>query len=689
MPGTKAIVTLYPLNVSDALPYRSLTFTSDYDRIEVGRASKRERKNLIPTNHNGLFDSRVMSRNHATLHVCLNDKTVYLSDGNSMHGTWVNGEKIRAGEDTIVRSGDEVVFGTEVVRGHETFPPLKVRCEHQWIDSGDEVVLDVSNNHQPKRATNTFCVPDDDDDYGNEVIYDSIPAPVVTAVESNSESADSDPGLDSDDDSVMEISSPITSPPKGGDIVGSQQSPIDIDREQAEQPLVTPRMTPPSAVDVTEETSDKVQEQTSYILHNPESTIVLDSEEQSVAEPSDWESEDDDQAGSMDDSMSESQSAYDEEESDPERFSVRLSPAPYMAISQGIQEDTACGNHDTSGREFYSKGKRAEGCTPDLTRQTAASCGIGMPLFNTTSPSLNETNTSWPVTARDDANSSLHLHPRGKLFDHSLAGFNCTVFTQAMEPWQAHPADGSAYPFSDHCSPRPPYKDGPFVNSLSQFVDSNNRDDAIVPAAAATAPGNENMQSRSTDIEIHGTEAGDDINPSNVGVQSSSLLEKTRPPECDTFASSHNNVDPSSTKATAIPRQGLKRKAMDAEINSQDDGSVVIQDTYPCTENNRSVDERPTEEEDDSCLPDAQPQITVPELGNVPSQLTELPATQASQKSASHSLSNPDNGRPSKRLKTTATANLKSHAATAALGAIVGAVGTIAILASLPADYFA
>ncbi|KAB8206998.1 hypothetical protein BDV34DRAFT_192605 [Aspergillus parasiticus] len=689
MPGTKAIVTLYPLNVSDALPYRSLTFTSDYDRIEVGRASKRERKNLIPTNHNGLFDSRVMSRNHATLHVCLNDKTVYLSDGNSMHGTWVNGEKIRAGEDTIVRSGDEVVFGTEVVRGHETFPPLKVRCEHQWIDSGDEVVLDVSNNHQPKRATNTFCVPDDDDDdYGNEVIYDSIPAPVVMAVESNSESADSDPGLDSDDDSVMEISSPITSPPKGGDIVGSQQSPIDIDREQAEQPLVTPRMTPPSAVDATEETSNKVQEQTSYILHNPESTIVLDSEEQSVAEPSDWESEDDDQAGSMDDSMSESQSAYDEEESDPERFSVRLSPAPYMAISQGIQ-DTACGNHDTSGREFYSKGKRAEGCTPDLTRQTAASCGIGMPLFNTTSPSLNETNTSWPVTARDDANSSLHLHPRGKLFDHSLAGFNCTVFTQAMEPWQAHPADGSAYPFSDHCSPRPPYKDGPFVNSLSQFVDSNNRDDAIVPAAAATAPGNENMQSRSTDIEIHGTEAGDDINPSNVGVQSSSLLEKTRPPECDTFASSHNNVDPSSTKATAIPRQGLKRKAMDAEINSQDDGSVVIQDTYPCTENNRSVDERPTEEEDDSCLPDAQPQITVPELGNVPSQLTELPATQASQKSASHSLSNPDNGRPSKRLKTTATANLKSHAATAALGAIVGAVGTIAILASLPADYFA
>ncbi|KAE8132927.1 hypothetical protein BDV38DRAFT_274732 [Aspergillus pseudotamarii] len=685
MPGRKAIVNLYPLNISDVLPYRSLTFTSDSDHIEVGRASKRERKNLIPTNHNGLFDSRVMSRNHATLRVCLNNKTLYLSDGNSMHGTWVNGEKVRVGEDTILRNGDEVVFGTEVVRGHETFPPLKVRCEHQWIDSGDEVALDISNNHQPNRATNTFCVPDEDDDDDNEVIYDSIPAPVVTAVESSSESVDSDLGSDSDDNSVMEISSPVTSPPKGGDFIGSQQSPIDVDSEQAEQPLATPRMTPPSAVDIAEGASNKVQEKTSYVIHNPENTIVLVSEEQSVAEPSDWESEEDDQADSMDDSMSESQSAYDGEESDPDRFSVRLNPDPYMTINQGIQADTTCGDYDTSTTDFYSKGKKAEACIPDLTRQTAASCGVG-PLFNNTSPSLNEPSTPWSATARDDTNSGLPLHPGRKLFDHSLAGFHCTAFTQAMEPWQAQAAHGPAYPFSDHCSPRPPYKDGPFVNSLSQFVDSNHRDNTIVPTATAPALGNENMQNRSTDIEIRGTDAGDDTDLSNVGMQSSSLLEKICGPEYDAFSSSHNDVDPSSSR---IPGQGHKRKAMDAEIDSQDEDSVVIHDTYPCTESDCSVGEKPTLEEVDSCLPDAQPQITVSELGNIPSQLTELPATHASQLSDSHSLSIPDKGRPSKRLKTTTTANIKSHAASAALGAVVGAVGTIAILASLPADYFA
>ena len=548
----------------------------------------------------------------------------------------------------------------------------------------DEVVLDISNNHQPNRATNTFCVPDEDDDYDNEVIYNSIPAPAVTAVESSSESADSDLGSDSDDDSVMEISSPITSPPKGGHIVGSQQSPIDVDSEQAEQPLATPRMTPPSAVDIAKGASNKVQEQASYIIHNPENTIVLVSEEQSVAEPSDWESEDDDQADSMDDSISESQSAYDGEESDTDRFSVRLNPDPYMTINQGIQADTTCGGFDTSTTDF-SKGKNAEACTPGLTRQDAASCGIG-PLFNNTSPSLNEPSTSWPATAREDANSSLPLHPSGKLFDHSLAGFHCTAFTQAMEPWQAHTAHGPAYPFSGHCSPHPPYKDGPFVNSLSQIVDSNNRDNAIISTATASALGNENMQSRSTDTAIRVTEAGDDTDLSNVGVQSSSLLEKIRGPECDTSASSHNDVDPSSSR---IPRQGLKRKAMDAGIDSQDEDGIVIHDTYPCTENDYAVDEKPTVEEVDLCLPDAQPQITVSELGNIPSQLTELPATHASQMSDNHSLPIPDNGRPSKRLKTPATAYLKSHAATAALGAVVGAVGTIALLASLPADYFA
>lgn len=70
-----AIVTLRPLSVSDDLPYRSLEFTSTNNQVNIGRASKRESKNLIPARNNGLFESRVMSRNHAKLWVCF-DKQV-------------------------------------------------------------------------------------------------------------------------------------------------------------------------------------------------------------------------------------------------------------------------------------------------------------------------------------------------------------------------------------------------------------------------------------------------------------------------------------------------------------------------------------------------------------------------------------------------------------------------------------
>jgi hypothetical protein len=53
---------------------RTLTFTSESDRIEIGRSSQRASKDLSPRPNNALFDSRVMSRVHAILRVSLNEK---------------------------------------------------------------------------------------------------------------------------------------------------------------------------------------------------------------------------------------------------------------------------------------------------------------------------------------------------------------------------------------------------------------------------------------------------------------------------------------------------------------------------------------------------------------------------------------------------------------------------------------
>lgn len=72
--SSTAVLTLIPLFQPDTLPFRSISFASDEDYVDVGRSSKREVKNLIPAHHNACFDSRVMSRNHARFGVCVEKK---------------------------------------------------------------------------------------------------------------------------------------------------------------------------------------------------------------------------------------------------------------------------------------------------------------------------------------------------------------------------------------------------------------------------------------------------------------------------------------------------------------------------------------------------------------------------------------------------------------------------------------
>ncbi|KAL5333368.1 hypothetical protein BJX70DRAFT_69213 [Aspergillus crustosus] len=89
---------------------------------------------------------------------------------------------------------------------------------------------------------------------------------------------------------------------------------------------------------------------------------------------------------------------------------------------------------------------------------------------------------------------------------------------------------------------------------------------------------------------------------------------------------------------------------------------------------------KPANEDDD--LPDAQPQSLAAILDTSDSQLTTVSITE-------NPTETKEDERPSKMVKTSHTGSLKSHAATAIFGAVVGAVGTIAALASLPDEYFA
>ncbi|RMZ73774.1 fha domain [Pyrenophora seminiperda CCB06] len=90
----------------------------------VGRASTNaSKKELMAAPHNAYIDSPVISRQHAILSANSNNDlpSVYITDQGSMHGTWLNGQRLPAHTPTKLSYGDELQFGTDVNRNEGTF----------------------------------------------------------------------------------------------------------------------------------------------------------------------------------------------------------------------------------------------------------------------------------------------------------------------------------------------------------------------------------------------------------------------------------------------------------------------------------------------------------------------------------------------------------------------------------------
>ncbi|KAF3388296.1 hypothetical protein DPV78_012233 [Talaromyces pinophilus] len=196
---TGVVVTLTPVYSPDTLPFRSLTFLSNNDTVPVGRASKSETKNLVPNHDNGWFDSRVMSREHAVIGVKMEDKSVYVRDHGSLHGTQLNDVKITPKQNTTIKSGDVLTFGNEISRGTQTFRPIAVRLDCQWHEK---------RTVPTKPTTNTFSVPDEDDDVIEVVDYKTVSVQQKSSPWSDS----SDMEYGSDMSRPLDLTSPVTSP---------------------------------------------------------------------------------------------------------------------------------------------------------------------------------------------------------------------------------------------------------------------------------------------------------------------------------------------------------------------------------------------------------------------------------------------------------------------------------------------
>ncbi|KIW08900.1 hypothetical protein, variant 2 [Verruconis gallopava] len=131
---TKVTMTLQ--KGEDALTKRVISSESSCGPIQIGRASKTERKQLIPAKDNMWISNPVISRNHAVLTIeksnLFDASCVYLEDAGSSHGTFVNNTPIKPRDRRQISSGDLIQFGNKVQRGTDEYDPpvYKVTIEH-------------------------------------------------------------------------------------------------------------------------------------------------------------------------------------------------------------------------------------------------------------------------------------------------------------------------------------------------------------------------------------------------------------------------------------------------------------------------------------------------------------------------------------------------------------------------------
>ncbi|KAL4943426.1 hypothetical protein BDV06DRAFT_138388 [Aspergillus oleicola] len=667
MTNLRAVVVLHVLSLTDPFPSRSITFENETDYVEVGRASKRENKNLTPSPRNALFDSRVMSRTHAIIRWSQEKRMIYVCDPGSMHGTWLNKIKLPLDKDVILKDGDELTFGVEVIRGTETFPPFTVRCECRWLETPlvpkqpvDKPLTEARDSRDDRQitssvsASNTFCVPEDDED--EEDAEDAHLAKYSTTVDlttdQTSESNASEAGSDSEDgQSVVEVPSPMTSPFKNDEssrvqptasstapTQGSYQNPAQsstVEIQNTEQPLATPRMTLPSPRYESEDASGENQYYDEYFAHS--------SDEESSHEAEDWdldeeaeaeedeeqeqEEENDVDAGLADSSVMEDPSSF----AAPGSFgsSVRKPnlPTPAWNLEHGddTMEDSA--RQATADISDYSPSPSQ---AQDLTEGKYSS--LAFQPREQIYPGPRPMAPLYPLVGRHDT-SSFFVNDLKVPQQFAPQVSDSNSFSPSVQK-PLSPLTDFAFPPPSPYPPTAPYNDGPFA-----------------PSRLIPEPRTGNVSNSRPDY----TPFMDPLSP---------LMPR---PSCAAPASS-----------------GITWKRPLRDFKSSDTKRKAAEMESEPTENEASVAPPESHEptNDDVDLPDAQPQTTAADLNSSASQLATV--------SLSESIKEPEVvERPSKRAKTTHRRSLGSHAATAIVGAVVGAVGTIAALASLPPDYFA
>lgn len=117
-PKINFVVKLVSLN--NTFEKKSLTIPPPPDNLKLGRLlstnnnSDKSHNAEGPSQTNGYFESRILSRTHAKLSLD-DDNNVLLTDLNSSNGSFLNDVKLKPMKDYIIKKGDIITLGTDIV----------------------------------------------------------------------------------------------------------------------------------------------------------------------------------------------------------------------------------------------------------------------------------------------------------------------------------------------------------------------------------------------------------------------------------------------------------------------------------------------------------------------------------------------------------------------------------------------
>ncbi|ODQ80171.1 hypothetical protein BABINDRAFT_35456, partial [Babjeviella inositovora NRRL Y-12698] len=139
------ILTLTSLN--DTFLEKNLAIPFAPDSLKLGRPAGSK---VLPKKDNGFFDSRVLSRNHASFQVDPASGKICITDLGSSNGTFINGDKIV--EPHEVKIGDQIDLGfdIEMTQNHKKISAVVENIQLRPLTSQRELIF----TSHPSRGVN-------------------------------------------------------------------------------------------------------------------------------------------------------------------------------------------------------------------------------------------------------------------------------------------------------------------------------------------------------------------------------------------------------------------------------------------------------------------------------------------------------------------------------------------------------